>query len=383
MSGPAVNVPFLNLPAQHAPLKAAILEQMGKIFDNAGFIGGPNVTGFEEEFAAFVGSPHCVGVCSGTDALRFALTGLGVGHGDRVVTVPNTFIATTEAISQVGASIDFVDVEHDTALMDPQKLSDLLAAIFGKGPKDRRPKAIAPVHLYGQCADMTAIMELAKRYELKVLEDAAQAHGATHRGGSAGTLGHAAGFSFYPGKNLGACGEGGAVTTADPAVAETVRVLREHGQAVKNIHILEGYNGRLDAIQAAILRIKLPHLAGWNEARRAHSAKFDAAFAGVKGIRPITVKEHNVSSRHLYIVHVKNREAFRDTLAANGVGVGMHYPTPLHLQPCYKGLGLGDGSLPVAEELCSSLISLPMYPEMTQEQVQKVIDVSIKAVGSA
>lgn len=360
-------VPFLNLPDLHKPLKDEILAVWSSALDTAGFIGGPQVVGFEEEFASYCEAEHCIGVGSGTDALRFALLALGVGEGGVVITVPNTFVATTEAISQVGAEIAFVDVDPGTALMDPSALREAAERLKGKA------KAVIPVHLYGQTADMDAINEVAAEFGLKVIEDAAQAQGARYKGKSAGTLADAAAFSFYPGKNLGACGEAGAVTTNDKAVAERIAMIRDHGQAKKYHHDIEGYNGRLDAIQAGALRIKLKVLEEWNESRRASADAFDAAFEGFKKVRPVVVEEFNVPSRHLYVVHVDDRAALAEHLNECGIDSALHYPISLHLQECYKGMGLGEGSFPHAEQSASSLLSLPMFPGMTEEQVERVI----------
>ena len=374
-------IPFLDLVTPHRQLKGEIMDAIGAAMDTAGFIGGAQLTAFEAAFAAFCGTPDAVGVANGTDALRLALLALGVGAGDRVVTVPNTFIATTEAISQAGAAIDFVDIDPATCLMDPQQLEDLLVRRFASGAAELRPKAIIPVHLYGQCADMDAINALARRFDLIVLEDAAQAHGATQKGRPAGSMGNAAAFSFYPGKNLGACGEAGAVTTADADVAARLRILREHGQREKYVHVVEGYNARLDAIQAAILRIKLRELPKWNALRRAAADRYDLAFAGIGNIRPVAVAKDNVACRHLYVIHVPDRDAVGAALKANGIGFGYHYPIPLHLQECYAGLGGCVGDFPHAEASCGTLISLPMFPGLTDSMVDRVVSVVRAAVA--
>jgi dTDP-4-amino-4,6-dideoxygalactose transaminase len=361
-----VTVPFLDLAAQHRPLRAELTAVLGRALECAAFVGGPEVEGFEAEFAAFGGHRHVVAVANGTDALRLALQAIGVRPGERVVTVPNTFIATTEAVSHAGAKFEFVDVDPATCLMDPNRLEDHLA-------KTGRPACVIPVHLYGQVCDMDAIMAIARRYELKVLEDAAQAHGATYKGRGAGTFGDAAAFSFYPGKNLGACGEAGAVASEDAAVAERVRMLRDHGQGGKYLHRLEGANSRLDAIQAGFLRVKLQHLPAWNAARRAIAARYDAAFRGLPGVAPLEVPPQNVPSRHLYVVHAERRDALRAHLAARGIQTGLHYPLPLHRQECYRALGIADGSFPHAERSAARVLSLPLYPEMTPPQVDAVI----------
>lgn len=361
-----ITVPFLDLSKQHAPLKQQLLEVVSQALDMAAFIGGGELSNFEAEFGTYCGADHCIGVGSGTDALALALRALNIGPGDTVVTVPNTFIATTEAVSLVGAKFVFVDVDPGTCLMDPNRLEDYCK-------HSPAPKAVIPVHLYGQCADMVAIGQLADRYGFQVIEDAAQAHGASQNGRKAGTLGQAAAFSFYPGKNLGACGEGGAVTTSDPNVANSVRKLRDHGQAKKYHHSLEGTNARLDAMQAGFLRVKLPLLEGWNERRRVLANAFDHAFVDIPGVSPLILAEGNVPSRHLYILHVPDRDALQSHLSARGIGCGLHYPVPLHLQECYARLGYKPGAFPAAEASAASLISLPIFPEMTDIQRDTVI----------
>jgi dTDP-4-amino-4,6-dideoxygalactose transaminase len=365
-------VPFVDLVAQHRELRPALLKVFADALDEARFIGGRELEQFEAEFAASGGYRHVVAVANGTDALRIALQAIGVGPGERVVTVPNTFIATTEAISQAGATFEFVDVDPATCLMDANRLEDLLKTAFERGPKAARPACVLPVHLYGQPADMDAIGSLAARYELRVLEDAAQAHGALYKARAAGSLANAAAFSFYPAKNLGACGEAGAIVTHDEAIAARARMLRDHGQAEKYMHRLEGANSRMDAIQAGFLRVKLPHLAAWNAARRKIAAAYDAAFAGNRAFEPVKVLSHNVSSHHLYVIHAERRDALREFLRQRGIETGLHYPVPLHLQECYRSLGIPAGSFPHAERSAARLLSLPMYPEMTPAQVEKV-----------
>jgi dTDP-4-amino-4,6-dideoxygalactose transaminase len=360
--------------AQHRSLKEELVSVFADALDHAAFVGGSQVEDFEKEFARFVGSACSVGVANGTDALRLALIAMGVGPGSRVVTVPNTFIATTEAISQVGASFDFVDVDPNTCLMDPNRLEDHLRTAFAGASGRPWPSVVVPVHLYGQCAEMDAITQLARKYGLVVLEDAAQAHGASHRGRNAGALGDAAAFSFYPAKNLGACGEAGAVTTDSPQVAEKVRMLRDHGQRVKYYHALEGYNARLDAIQAGMLRIKLAHLEGWNAARREIASFYDDAFGQVDWVRTVEIKPHNVSCYHLYVIHAPQRDALQAYLKSVGIATGLHYPLPLHLQPCYAHLGLGVGAFPNAERSAAHLLSLPMFPELGLERAERVVD---------
>lgn len=366
-------IPFLDLANQHALLKDELLAVMAKAIDDTRFIGGPAVERFEASFASFAECKYAVGVGSGTDALRLALLALGVKPGQRVVTVPNTFIATTEAISQAGASIDFVDVDSQTCLMDPNRLEELLRSRFDKGPLEMRPAAVVPVHLYGSPAEMDSINQLAQRYDLKVLEDSAQAHGATYRGKAAGSLAQAAAFSFYPGKNLGACGEAGAITTDDPELAEQARMLRDHGQHVKYHHKYEGYNARLDAIQAGFMLVKLPYLQDWNSRRRAVAQTYDQAFDSLSWVRPVKVHPHVLPSRHLYVIHVPDRHGLQDHLARRGIQTGLHYPVPLHLQPCYQRMGWMPGDFPSAENSASHLLSLPLFPELQPPQIQRVI----------
>lgn len=369
----SAEVPFLDLVAQHRVLREELLEVFSAALDQAAFVGGPVVEAFEADFAAFGGFQNVIAVSNGTDALRIALQAMGIGAGARVVTVPNTFIATTEAVSHAGAMFEFVDIERTTCLMDPNRLEDHLREAFDRRPKSERPACLLPVHLYGQPCDMDPILALARRYELKVLEDAAQAHGATYKNRAAGTFGHAAAFSFYPGKNLGACGEAGAIVTADPAVSEQARMLRDHGQSERYRHRLEGSNGRIDAIQAGFLRVKLSRLAAWNAARREVAARYDAALRGTKGVQVVESLPHSISSRHLYVIHAERRDALRAFLRDRGIQSGLHYPQPLHLQECYRPLGIAAGSFPQAEWSAARVLSLPIFPEMTRAQVDAVI----------
>jgi dTDP-4-amino-4,6-dideoxygalactose transaminase len=361
----STEIPFVDLPAQHRELRDELTEVFRAALDEAAFVGGRQVQAFESEFAAVGRFRHVVALSNGTDALRIGLQAMGIGPGARVVTVPNTFIATTEAISQAGAVFDFVDVDPATCLMDPNRLEDYL--------KRTRPACVIPVHLYGQPCDMDAISALARRYEFKILEDAAQAHGAAYRGRSAGALGDAAAFSFYPAKNLGACGEAGALVTADDAIAEQARMLRDHGQAERYLHRMEGSNCRMDAIQAGFLRVKLRRLPAWNEARRRLAARYDAAFRRLAGLRVVEIAPHATPARHLYVIHAERRDALRAFLRDRGVGTGLHYPVPLHLQECYRRLGLGAGAFPHAEWSAERVLSLPLYPEMTEAQSDAVI----------
>ena len=343
---------------------------------------------FEREFAEFCQAGHCLGVGNGTDALRFALIAAGVRPGDTVVTVPNTFIATTEAISQAGARPDFVDVEERTFNMDARKLDEYLETQCclerGTGKllhrkTGSRVTGIVPVHLYGQMADMDPILELAERHNLLVIEDACQAHGAAyysrkeHCWKKAGSMGAAAAFSFYPGKNLGACGEAGAVTTNDPELARKVRMLRDHGQAQKYSHEIEGYNGRLDAIQAGILTAKLQRLAEWNQKRRAIARRYGELLRS-QVERMILPYESSLQRAvyHLYVVRVKNRDRLQAHLARANITTQVHYPIPLHLQPAYATLGHKIGDFPVTEKAAAEILSLPMYPQLEAWQQREV-----------
>jgi len=364
-------IPFVDLVGLHAPLKSELMAVVERAIDSASFIGGPMVSSFEKEFANFVGAAACSLVNSGTDALRFALIAAGVGPGSVVYTVPNTFIATVESIVQAGGELRFVDVEPDSSLMSVELLA---RALENYEPRAGKVDAVVPVHLYGQCADMDAINALAEKKGLIVIEDAAQAHGATYKDRQAGTLGLAAAFSFYPGKNLGACGEGGAVTSNDAGLCERVSMLRDHGQASKANHIYVGYNGRLDSIQAGFLSVKLRHLPEWNAERQRLSQNYDAAFADHPSIRPVAIRQHNKSSRHLYVVHVPERDRVMQELQAQGVSVALHYPKPIHLQKCFCDLGCGLGSFPVAERLADELLSLPLFPGMTFAQAERVVN---------
>jgi dTDP-4-amino-4,6-dideoxygalactose transaminase len=382
------HIPFLDLASCHLALEGELVEVFKGALRSSGFIGGPQVEGFEKEFAEFCGTGHCIGVGSGTDALRFALIAAGVNAGDVVITVPNTFIATTEAITQAGGVAEFVDVNERTYNMDPEKLREYLETqceIDKMGMAvskrlDKPVRAVIPVHLYGQTADMDAIAEIAEKYGLRVIEDACQAHGAEYfskrrnRWMRAGSIGEAAAFSFYPGKNLGACGEGGAVTTNDPEVARKVRMLRDHGQARKYIHEMEGYNGRLDAIQAGILRVKLRHLEEWNAMRRENASRYNGLLGGIDGVATPSEPEWARPVHHLYVICTKNRDGLQGYLSDNGIATGLHYPVPLHIQEAYRGLGYGEGNFAVAEKSARQLLSLPMYPELTETLQQRVAE---------
>lgn len=364
-------IPFLDLKTIHCELQAEIVAAWQRILEDGAFVGGPEVEGFEREFAAYVGARHCVGVSNGTDALLFALLALGLRPGDQVITASHTFIGTSEPIGHAGGKPVFVDVDAATGTLDPALVE---AAITP------RTRFLLPVHLYGQPADMGPLLDIARRHDLKLVEDACQAHGAEYRGRRAGSLGHAAGFSFYPGKNLGACGEGGAVTTDDAAVAARVRQLRDHGQVRKYHHEIEGYNGRLDALQAAALRIKLRHLDGWNEQRRRAAATYAELLVGSPFELP-TEAPGRKHVYHLYVVRHPERERVQAALTAAGIGTGLHYPVPLHLQPPYRSSSLPLGSLPRSEHWASAGLSLPMYPNIDQGQQARVAEALRRAVA--
>lgn len=384
------SVPFLDLVTIHCQLEDEFVHVFRNALRSAQFIGGPEVEGFEAEFAAFCGTRYCVGVANGTDAVRFALMGAGIGKGDAVVTVAHTFIATVEAISQAGAETEFVDIDEDTYTMSPTALAAYLegcatdaATGLPLGQRTGKPiKAIVPVHLYGQVADMDRLRAVAEKYRLEIIEDACQAHGAEYRSAAgqgawrrAGSLGRAAAFSFYPGKNLGACGEAGAVTTDDEALARKIRMLRDHGQSRKYYHDLEGYNGRLDAIQAAFLRIKLRHLDEWNRQRRAAAARYHTLFAAASlGSLASVEPEWSRGVYHLYVVRSADRQELTAHLTSRGVHTGFHYPVPVHLQNCYREWGYRPGSLPVTERAASEVLSLPMFPGLQPEQQQRVVN---------
>jgi len=338
-------VPFLDLVTPHLSLEEELVEAFREALRSAAFIGGLQVEGFEREFAEYCGTRYCVGVANGTDAVRFALMASGVGRGDAVITVSHTFIATVEAISQAGAEAEFVDIDEHTYCMRPEALGAYLDSCT-KDPRSGRPigrhsgrpiRAIVPVHIYGQVADMDAIQAIADAYDLIVIEDACQAHGAEYRsqhGGwrRAGSFGRAAAFSFYPGKNLGACGEAGAVTTTNEQIARTIKMLRDHGQAQKYYHDIEGYNGRLDAIQAAFLRIKLRHLSEWNDQRRAAAARYNTLLSAVTGLRLPCEPPTSKAIHHLYVVRTAHRDLLAERLKWDGIHTGLHYPVPVHLQ---------------------------------------------------
>lgn len=357
-------IPLVNLKAQHDAIRPELDAALAHVLDTSQFILGSEVAAFEEAFAAYCRAPHAVGVSTGTSALHLALLAAGIGAGDEVVTVPFTFAASVAAIEFAGARPVFVDVEPKTCTIDVTRIE---AAITP------RTKAILPVHLYGQPADMDPILDIASRRGLVVIEDAAQAVGAEYRGRRAGSLGHLACFSFYPSKNLGACGEGGAVTTSDPAYARRLRMLRNWGQETKYEHLIRGNNLRLQGFQGAILRVKLRYLEEWTEARRRHAKRYDALLTDA-GIPVPHVRPDVRHVYHLYTVRVAERDAVREELRRRGVETGVHYPIPVHLQPAYADLGYGPGDFPESERAGREVLSLPMFAELSDDQVRTVVE---------
>lgn len=365
-----MKVKFVDLSAQHKALETEIKEVFHRVLANCSFVLGPEVERFEKSFAAYCEVPHCVAVTNGTAALQLVLQGLGVGPGDEVITVAHTFIATAEAINAAGARPVFIDIDPISYTMDPALLDKAITP---------RTKAIIPVHLYGQPADMDAINAVAAKHNLPVIEDSCQAHGAKYKARRAGSLGTAACFSFYPSKNLGACGEGGAITTNNAELAKKLRMLRDHGSVKKYEHDFPAYNLRLEGIQGGVLAVKLPHLDGWNANRRALAMRYNELFAGSKIATPqqMSYAEHVY---HLYVVVVEDREALRKALSEQGIENGLHYPVPLHLQKAYADLGYKKGDFPVSEHVAANHVSLPMYAELPVEHVEHVAKTVLEIV---
>jgi len=379
-----MKIATIDLKSVYLSLKSEVDAAVFRVLHSGQYVGGPEVEGLEREFAEFCGVPHAVGVSSGTDALRFALMAAGVGEAgrvsgageesggrpvDEVLTSPLTFIATAEAITQAGGKPVFVDVDPRCLNLEPRNLEGVITS---------RTRAILPVHLYGQPADMDPILLLAKRHGLAVVEDACQAHGATYGGRAAGSLGDAGCFSFYPSKNLGACGEAGMVTTGSAQIAERVRRLRDHGQTEKYRHAEEGYNGRLDALQAAILRVKLRRLTEWNERRRVLAERYRAGLRDLVGRGGLLALPEEMPGAnhvyHIFAIRVAGRDRVREALRQRGIETGLHYPMPLHLQPAYAWIGLREGSLPQAERAAREVLTLPLYPEMAEGSVDQVCE---------
>jgi len=370
-------VPLLDLQGQYAPLREEILAAIARVCDSQRFIGGPEVEAFEREIAAYLGVPHAIGLTSGTDALLIALMALGIGPGDEVITPTFSFFATAGAVSRVGATPIFVDIDPLTGNVDPDAVK---AAI---GPKTR---AIIPVHLYGQSADMAPILDAAARAGIPVIEDAAQAIGATYRGRQAGSLGTMGCFSFFPSKNLGAFGDAGLLTTGDDRLAHEVRLLRNHGAEPKYFHQRIGGNFRLDAVQAAVLRVKLPHLDRWTEMRRRNADRYDRLFAASAAAARITLPARVKDCRHIfnqYVIRVPHRDAVKARLDAAHIGSEIYYPVPFHLQECFARLGYRRGQFPAAEAAAAETLALPIYGELTEPQQREVVDAVSRAVATA
>ena len=358
-----MKVPFLDLKVQYESIHDEITTGLQQVLDNTAFAGGPFVEKFEKDFASFCGCKFAVGVSSGTTALWAVLSALGIGPDDEVITTPNTFIATAEAISCCGAKPVFVDINEQTYNLDPDNLESVIT------PKT---KAVIPVHLFGQMADMDRIMQIAQKYGLFVIEDACQAHGAEYKGQRAGSFGDAGCFSFYPGKNLGAYGEAGAIVTNNDKLAERIRMFRDHGQVKKYYHSIIGWNARMDGFQGVVLSVKLKHLSVWNEMRRKNAQLYNKLLADEDAV--ITPLETDLTRHiyHIYAIRVKNRDELINVLAQENIFCGIHYPVPIHLQDAYKFLGYRTGSFPVTEKCVKELVSLPMFPELSREQIEKV-----------
>jgi dTDP-4-amino-4,6-dideoxygalactose transaminase len=365
-----MHVPFVDLRAHHAAIRSDVELAVRALLDRGDFILGGEVQRFEAEYAAFIGTRHAIGVGTGLSAIELALRGFGIGAGDEVITPANTFIATVLAIMGVGATPVFVDMDPATYAIDARAIA---AAVTS------RTRAIVPVHLYGQPVDLDAVMAVAARHNLLVIEDAAQAHGARYRDRRAGSIGHAAAFSFYPSKNLGAIGDAGMITTSDDAAAEKIRLLHNYGQRVKYHHAIAGTNSRLDTVQAAVLRIKLPHLDAWNAARRRHAAAYAARLAGhVQTPGEAANVEHIY---HLYVIETGRRDAVQKALKSRQIDTGIHYPVPAHLQEACAPLGYKSGQFPATEAAAARVLSLPMYPELTDQQIEYVADAVRSAQG--
>jgi dTDP-4-amino-4,6-dideoxygalactose transaminase len=364
-------VPLLDLKRQYASIKDEIDSAVARVMDSCYFILGPEVAEFEKEVATYSGAAHGIGVASGTDAILLSLHAVGVGPGDEVIVPPFTFGASANVISRLGATPVFVDIEPDTFNVSPSAIEKAIT---------KKTKAIIPVHLYGQCADMDAILAVADKNGIPVIEDAAQAIGAKYKGRSAGSIGKLGCFSFFPSKNLGAAGDGGMIVTNDDELAAKLRILRVHGAGKKYIYDAIGYNSRLDALQAAILRAKLPHLDSWSESRREHAAKYDAAFEGTHVQTP-TVAPDNFHIYHQYTVRVPDQGAVLDALKSAKIGFSVYYPEPLHLSRCFSDLGYKEGDLPISERTVREVISLPIFPELTDAERNEVVSTVLSATG--
>jgi dTDP-4-amino-4,6-dideoxygalactose transaminase len=365
-----MNIPLVDLRAQYDAIRGEIDEAIARVLASAEFIMGPEVAAFDQAFASFCEVEHAVGVSSGTDALHLALRACGVTEGDEVITTPFTFIATAEAISMCGARPVFADIDARTCNLDPAQVERRIT---------RRTRAIVPVHLYGQPADMTPILDIAARHGLRVIEDAAQAHGARYKGARVGTLGDAGCFSFYPGKNLGAYGDAGAVVTRDATIAARVRRLRDHGRQDKYEHLEVGFGNRLDGLQAAILSAKLPHLASWNQGRAKLARRYTQLLSG-RGPAVPFVPDWAEPVWHLYVIRVGERASAQNTLRESGIATGVHYPLPLHVQPAYRHLGYRPDEFPEAIRAAGEVLSLPIYPELSEAGVERVAEALLGSV---
>jgi dTDP-4-amino-4,6-dideoxygalactose transaminase len=357
-------VPFVDLQAQLRTIRSELQTALGAILDSGQFVLGDEVARFEREFASYVGAEHGVALNSGTSALHLALLALGVGPGDEVITVPHTFVATVAAIGYTGARAVLVDIDPQSFNMDPGQIERVLT---------KKTKAIVPVHLYGQPAEMGPLLKVASAHGVQVLEDACQAHGAEYMGRRVGALGSIGAFSFYPGKNLGACGEGGMAVTNDAALAKTMRMLRDWGQEKKYHHVLAGYNYRMEGFQGAVLRVKLRYLEAWTEARRSHAKRYDDLLAGSKVVETPQAMSRARHVYHVYSVRSANRDALQAKLQEKGIQTGIHYPIPVHLQPAYASLGYESGDFPHTERAANEVLSLPLFPELTETQIDSVV----------
>ncbi|MEZ4703108.1 MAG: DegT/DnrJ/EryC1/StrS family aminotransferase [Rhodothermales bacterium] len=361
-----MEVPFLNLKAQYLAIQEEVQEAIQRVIDKTAFAGGPFVQQFEEAYAAYCQTKHAIGVGSGTSALWLALEGLGIGEGDEVITTPNTFIATAEAISYAGATPVFVDIDEKTYNIDPSLIEEKITA---------RTRAIIPVHLFGQTADLAPILDIARKHGLHVIEDASQAHGALYQGQPAGSIGDVGCFSFYPGKNLGAYGEAGGIVTSNSDLARYIQMVKDHGQSQKYYHDIVGWNDRMDGIQGAVLSVKLKYIDRWNELRRQHAQTYSNLLSDVDGVVLPHVAEYGTHVYHIYAIRVDRRDQVKAEMEKRGVYCGIHYPLPLHLQKAYEDLGHVRGDFPVTERCSDTYLSLPMYPELTHEQIMQVVSV--------
>jgi len=360
-----MNIPLLDLKAQYKSIKPEIQKAINGVIDNSQFILGENVKKFEQEFAKFIGTKCAIGVGNGTDALYLALRALNISTGDEIILPVNTFIATAEAITLNGAKPVFVDINPETYNIDPQKIEKAIS---------RRTRAIIPVHLFGQPADMSSILKIAKKHKLFVIEDCAQAHGAKYKDKIVGSIGDIGCFSFFPGKNLGAYGDAGMITTNNKKLAQKIYILRNHGRLEKYKHKIEGINSRLDEIQAAILRVKLKHLKKWNKARQKNAKIYNKFFKDTNNIIIPQITKNNKSVYYFYVIQIKNRKKIQTKLKNKGISTGIHYPIPLHLQPAYKYLGYKKGDFPNAKKVSKEILSLPIYPELTEKQIKFIVN---------